>query len=614
MLLRPFAPLLLGLAVLLGACGDGSDVSSPKRRIVIGLNPSEKSENVQRNARVLAKLIEDRVGMPVEMFVAQDYTGLVLALRSRNIDFAFFAPLSYVFAEREADARVLLKAERKGRPYYYGAIIVNADSAYRTLDDLKGRTIAWVDPTSASGYLFPKAALIEAGIDPEKHFSQQTFAGGHDAVILSVINGTIAAGATYSNDTLGASGSWTQLGDGAFRGRVRPIHFSRPIPGDNLATTQSMIDEHGDIVEKVRTAVMGLTSDSAGRALMQSMYHVDAMIPATSEDYQPVRDAAEALDLDITGTPNPDLRRNDTISTLLFAIATALFLGGLVWQTLAERRRRTRASRIATAAASAADTDRQFSMRDLGVIFTDRDGQTFTALKSVSVDIDRGEFIAVIGLSGAGKSTFLRCLNRMNEPTSGTVLFEGRDVTHVTGRALTELRRQIGFIFQQFNLVRSLPVLQNVLSGRLAYAPGLRSFFGSFAQKDVDLARHYLSEVGLVEKIHNRADALSGGQQQRVAIARALVQQPKVILADEPMASLDPKLSEVILQLLRKFNRDEGITVIVNLHVLELARRYADRIIAFRAGEIHFDGPPDALTPEIVEEVYRTSREQMEKL
>ena len=203
-------------------------------------------------------------------------------------------------------------------------------------------------------------------------------------------------------------------------------------------------------------------------------------------------------------------------------------------------------------------------MRDLGVIFTDRDGRTFTALKSVSVDIDRGEFIAVIGLSGAGKSTFLRCLNRMNEPTSGTVLFEGRDVTHVTGRALTELRRQIGFIFQQFNLVRSLPVLQNVLSGRLAYAPGLRSFFGSFAQKDVDLARHYLSEV--------------------------------------------------ILQLLRKFNRDEGITVIVNLHVLELARRYADRIIAFRAGEIHFDGPPDALTPEIVEEVYRTSREQMEKL
>jgi phosphonate transport system ATP-binding protein len=253
-------------------------------------------------------------------------------------------------------------------------------------------------------------------------------------------------------------------------------------------------------------------------------------------------------------------------------------------------------------------------VRDLGVVFTDRNGRQFTALRNVSVDIDRGEFIAVIGLSGAGKSTFLRCINRMNEPTSGTVLFEGRDVTHVAGRPLAELRRQIGFIFQQFNLVKSLTVLQNVLSGRLAYTPGVRSLFGKFSQKDIELAHHYLSEVGLAEKVANRADALSGGQQQRVAIARALVQQPKVILADEPMASLDPKLSEVILQLLRKFNKEERITVIVNLHVLELARRYADRIIAFRAGEVYYDGTPEGLTPEIVEEVYRTDRAALEKL
>jgi phosphonate transport system ATP-binding protein len=202
----------------------------------------------------------------------------------------------------------------------------------------------------------------------------------------------------------------------------------------------------------------------------------------------------------------------------------------------------------------------------------------------------------------------------MNEPTSGTVLFEGSDVTHVRGSALTELRRQIGFIFQQFNLVRSLTVLENVLSGRLAYTRGLRAFVGAFPASDVRLARHYLGEVGLSDKVNNRADALSGGQQQRVAIARALVQQPKVILADEPMASLDPKLSEVILQLLKKFNREENITVIVNLHVLELARRYASRILAFRAGEIYYDGTPEGLTPEIVEEVYRTDREALEKM
>jgi phosphonate transport system ATP-binding protein len=607
--------LLLPLVatLTLPACNRSSE-SSTKDRIVIGLNPSERSESVQRNARVLAELIEKRVGMPVDIHVAQDYSSLVTALRGRSVDFAFFAPLSYVYAERIADARVLLKAERKGRPYYYGTIIVNADSAYRSLADLKGRTIAWVDPTSASGHVFPKAALIEAGIDPDTYFSDQTFAGGHDAVILSVINGTIAAGATYSNDTTGESGSWTQLGDGTFNGRVRPVFFSRPIPGDNLATTQYMLDEHGEIVDKLRTAVMSLTSDSAGKALMQSMYHVDAMIPATSEDYEPVRDAAEILNLDITGKPNPELARNRSISTVVSVCAALAFVAALVWQTVRDRRRRTRAARIATAASTTPDTARQFSVRDLGVVFTDRDGREFTALRNVSVDVDRGEFIAVIGLSGAGKSTFLRCLNRMNEPTSGTILFDGRDVTHVRGAALMELRRQIGFIFQQFNLVRTLTVLQNVLSGRLAYSSGARAFVGAFAAKDIALAKHYLGEVGLADKIANRADALSGGQQQRVAIARALVQQPKVILADEPMASLDPKLSEVILQLLQKFNREEKITVIVNLHVMELARRYADRIIAFRAGEVVYDGRPDALSPEIIEEVYRTNREQLERL
>jgi phosphonate transport system ATP-binding protein len=623
---------LVVVALLAGGCqGGNSDEALPtKNKIVIGLNPSERSENVQRNARTLARMISERSGLPTEIFVAQDYSGLVEALRGRSIDFAFFAPVSYVFAERIADARVLLKAERKGKPYYYGSIVVNSDSSYHTLADLKGRDIAWVDPTSASGYIFPKAALVERGIDTKTYFRQERFAGGHDAVLLAVINGTITAGATYCNDTLGENGSWTQLGDGAFKGKIRPIFFSAPIPGDNLATTQYMIDNYPEIVEKLKRAVQGLTDNEAGKALMQQMYHVDAMIPATSADYDPVRRAADLLKLDITGkissgdsaAPGVNVareeahRRNTTISWIALVGGIALGIAALVIQTLRERRKRRSvviARTDGTPPASAAG-DMQFSMRNLSVIFQHPEDGNFTALDGIDLDIQAGEFIAIIGLSGAGKSTLLRSLNRTNQPSSGTILFEGKDITHVDGQTLIELRQHIGFIFQQFNLVKTLPVLSNVLTGTLARVPRLRALLGLFPRHEVDLARRYLHEVGLGEKINSRTDTLSGGQQQRVAIARALAQQPRVILADEPMASLDPKLSDVILQLLRRFNREERITVLVNLHVLELARKYADRIIALRKGKIAFDGRPEELTPEIVESIYHTEDEELHRM
>ncbi|MEP7220690.1 MAG: phosphate/phosphite/phosphonate ABC transporter substrate-binding protein, partial [Bacteroidota bacterium] len=388
--------LLFILAAMLIGAGCGSEPEA-KRQIVIGLNPSERTENVTRNADILAEMIGKRMGMPVKIFVAQDYSGLVEALRSRKIDFAFFAPVSYVFAERIADARVLLKAERKGKPYYYGCIIVNADSAYRTLADLRGHDIAWVDPTSASGHLFPKAALMEAGIDPEHFFGRQTFAGGHDAVILSVINGTIAAGATFANDTSGVDGSWTQLGNGAYKTNIRPIFFSGPIPGDNLATSQFMLDHHRDIVTRLTTAVQGLTADSAGKKLMQAMYHVDAMIPATSADYEPVRSAARLLKLDITGhvgadtgTSASDVARiaerksNESISTIVLGAAAAAGIILLVLQGTRARRRRSGAP-ISPGTTGAPDHARRFSIRDLAVTFLDDRGRPFTPIHDLNI-------------------------------------------------------------------------------------------------------------------------------------------------------------------------------------------------------------------------------------
>lgn len=230
-------------------------------------------------------------------------------------------------------------------------------------------------------------------------------------------------------------------------------------------------------------------------------------------------------------------------------------------------------------------------------------GKTF-ALKDFSVKIDQGEFVAIIGLSGAGKSTFLRAINGTNPPGVGSLNVLGREVSQLKGRQLIDLRKEVGFIFQQFNLVKNITVLQNVLVGRVAYSPLWRTLSGLYSKEDVAKAKEALDSVGLRGRYQDLARNLSGGQQQRVAIARALVQEPKIILADEPMASLDPKLSEVVLDILKKVNEERKITVLVNIHVLELAKKYARRIIALRHGELVYDGPPGALTDETLEKVY----------
>ncbi len=227
-------------------------------------------------------------------------------------------------------------------------------------------------------------------------------------------------------------------------------------------------------------------------------------------------------------------------------------------------------------------------------------------LDDVNVDIQNGEFVCVIGLSGAGKSTFLRCLNRLNDATSGQILIDGEDIAFAQGAKLRTIRRRIGFVFQQFNLSTRLTALENVLAGRLGYHNRFVGALGLFPQADIELAQSALNRVGLGDKFSIRVDQLSGGQQQRVAIARAVAQQPTLILADEPMASLDPKLSNVIMGLLKGFNKD-GISVVVNIHVLELAVAYADRILGFNKGQLVFDGPPSALTENEIERIYAGS-------
>lgn len=226
------------------------------------------------------------------------------------------------------------------------------------------------------------------------------------------------------------------------------------------------------------------------------------------------------------------------------------------------------------------------------------------ALRDVSFEVQRGEFLVIVGLSGSGKSTLLRCINRLVEPTSGRIYVDGVDVTALDPEGLRRLRREIGMIFQQFNLVKRLDVLTNVLCGRLGYVPPVWSLVNYWPPEVRHRALQSLERVGIRDKAYVRADQLSGGQQQRVGIARALMQEPKIILADEPVASLDPATSHSVLRYVEELNRKEGITVLCSLHFLSLARRYGTRAIALREGRIVFDGHPAEIDERRFREIY----------
>jgi phosphonate transport system ATP-binding protein len=226
------------------------------------------------------------------------------------------------------------------------------------------------------------------------------------------------------------------------------------------------------------------------------------------------------------------------------------------------------------------------------------------ALDGVSLEVHRGEFVCVIGPSGSGKSTLLRTLNRLVDPDAGRVWVGGEEVTALSGDALRQSRRRTAMVFQQFNLVRRSTVLANVLTGRLGHQRGLRRLLPGYSAADQDLAWRSLQRMEIEEKAAGRADQLSGGQMQRVALARALAQEPEVLLADEPVASLDPETAVVVLDYLRDINRQDGITVLCAMHHLDLAKRYADRIVAMRRGKVVYDGTPVDLDPEIYQRIY----------
>jgi phosphonate transport system ATP-binding protein len=225
-------------------------------------------------------------------------------------------------------------------------------------------------------------------------------------------------------------------------------------------------------------------------------------------------------------------------------------------------------------------------------------------LQDIDLAIEPRGITAIIGPSGTGKSTLIRCINRLVEPTQGEILFDGVDLARLSGSELRHARRHIGMVFQEYNLVERLTVMENLLCGRLGYVGAWKAWRRKFAPEDIRRAFELLDVVGLSGFAHRRADALSGGQRQRVGIARAVMQEPKLLLADEPTSSLDPKTSVEIMQLLADIARSREIPVLINMHDVELAKRFADRIVGMSEGRIVFDGPPERLTDEVLTKIY----------
>ena len=233
------------------------------------------------------------------------------------------------------------------------------------------------------------------------------------------------------------------------------------------------------------------------------------------------------------------------------------------------------------------------------------------ALDNVSFDVPEGQFLAVIGLSGSGKSTLLRCINRLIEPTKGEIFWNDIEIASATDDQLRLIRRKIGMVFQHFNLVHRSPVLTNVLAGRLGYVNPALSLVNRFPKEDIDNAFKQMERVGISDKANTRADELSGGQQQRVGIARAMMQNPEIILADEPVASLDPVLAHSIMQYLETINKEDGVTILCSLHFLDLVHRYADRVVALNDGKLMFEGSPDEIDDHKFKEIYGKDAERV---
>jgi phosphonate transport system substrate-binding protein len=268
--------------------------------IKMGFTPAESTDRVNTNGATLARLLEKSTGYHFEVYVASDYTALVEAMRSNQVQIGWLAPFAYVLAEQKAGAKVLLKSVRHGQPSQFSAIVVRENSGIKKLEDLKGKTIAWTDPSSSSGHILPKSVLVSQGIDPDKFFSRQTFAGSHETAVLSVMNGTVDAAATYSDNQEGSSGSWSKFGKNMEKApALKAVFVTPPMPSDTVSVSKAFYEQDPARSAKISDALMALAQQPEGLQALKDLYSIEGLVKASSEEYAPLRAAALKLGYDI---------------------------------------------------------------------------------------------------------------------------------------------------------------------------------------------------------------------------------------------------------------------------------------------------------------------------
>lgn len=271
----------------------------------MGFNPAENAQTLEMNGKAFAEYFKKKTGMNVKTFIATDYTALIEALRSGMVDFAWLPPFSYVKAEdpKIANAKLLLKSVRKGKSFFYSAIITRADKGFTKIEDLKGKNIAWVDTSSSSGHIVPKASLSKKlGVKPDElsgtnksFFKKEVFAGSHDALVLAVLNGTVDAGATFSNDEKGSDGAWTQFLKGDDAKKIKVVYVTEPITGDTMTASNQVFTKNKDVVDLTVSTLISMGKEEEGKKILAALYRIDSMAPAKSEEYEFVRQAARTL-------------------------------------------------------------------------------------------------------------------------------------------------------------------------------------------------------------------------------------------------------------------------------------------------------------------------------